>query len=144
MSTIRAGTTTTTALQTTGDTTGNIVLQPDSGVATVSATGALTVPVGTTAQRPGSPAIGMTRFNTTTSVFEYYNGTKWAQVTEAPYSVEYLVIAGGAGGGGTGPTGSGTGGGGAGGYRSSVAGEPSGGGGSSESPLTLWRTRVPT
>jgi hypothetical protein len=52
------------------------------------------------------------------------------------FSVNFLVIAGGAGGGNG--TGSGPGGGsGAGGYRSSVSGESSGGGGSAESTLTL-------
>jgi len=48
MSTISAGTTATTALISTGDTTGNLTLTPVSGVVTVSSTGALTVPVGTT------------------------------------------------------------------------------------------------
>jgi hypothetical protein len=80
MSTIRAGTTTTTALQTTGDTTGNIVLQPDSGVATVSATGALGNPSGTTAQRPGSPVTGQQRWNTTTGSLEIYDGAAWGSV----------------------------------------------------------------
>jgi len=80
MSTIRAGTTTTTALQTTGDTTGNIVLQPDSGVASISATGALTMLLGTTAQRPASPTVGQQRWNTTTASMEFYNGTSWTTV----------------------------------------------------------------
>jgi autotransporter-associated beta strand protein len=54
-------------------------------------------------------------------------------------TVEYLVIGGGGGGGGSwsGGNWTGGGGGGAGGYRSSVSGEPSGGGASAESPLTL-------
>lgn len=39
-------------------------------------TGALTLPVGTTAQRPGS-IVGMIRFNTTTALTEIYNGTSW-------------------------------------------------------------------
>ncbi len=37
------------------------------------------VPVGTTAQRDGSPAAGMVRFNTDLDQFEFYNGTAWAQ-----------------------------------------------------------------
>jgi len=40
-------------------------------------TASLTLPIGTTAQRPGSPAAGMTRFNSTLSALEYYNGTAW-------------------------------------------------------------------
>jgi hypothetical protein len=39
----------------------------------------LTIPVGTTAQRP-TPADGKIRFNTTTTKFEGYNGTAWGQL----------------------------------------------------------------
>ena len=39
---------------------------------TLSSTGALTVPSGTTAQRPSSPTNGMLRYNTTTSQLEIY------------------------------------------------------------------------
>lgn len=37
------------------------------------------VPVGTTEERPSLPTIGEIRFNTTTSVFEGYDGTQWVQ-----------------------------------------------------------------
>jgi len=39
-------------------------------------TGALTLPVGTTAQRP-TAVVGMIRYNTTTAATEIYNGTSW-------------------------------------------------------------------
>lgn len=42
-----------------------------------SSTGGMYLPAGTTAQRPAAPATGMIRFNTTTTVVEYYNGTQW-------------------------------------------------------------------
>jgi hypothetical protein len=42
-----------------------------------SSTGGLYLPVGTTAQRPASPATGQMRFNTTTGSVEVYNGTSW-------------------------------------------------------------------
>jgi len=42
-----------------------------------SATGGMFLPVGTTAQRPATPATGMMRFNTTTSAVETYNGSSW-------------------------------------------------------------------
>jgi hypothetical protein len=45
-----------------------------------SGTGAVTLPVGTTAQEPGSPTQGMIRFNSQTSQFEGYNGATWASV----------------------------------------------------------------
>jgi hypothetical protein len=47
-----------------------------SGNVFMYATGTLQLPKGTTAQRPTGVS-GMTRFNTTTSVLEYYNGTVW-------------------------------------------------------------------
>lgn len=53
-----------------------------------STTGSAKLPVGTTAQRDGSPAAGMIRYNTTTSSFEGY-GSAWG------------AIGGGATGGGT-------------------------------------------
>jgi hypothetical protein len=43
-----------------------------------STTGGLFLPVGTTAQRPASPATGQMRFNTTTNLVETYNGTSWS------------------------------------------------------------------
>lgn len=47
---------------------------------TINDTGFLTFPVGTTAQRPASPANGMVRFNTTLNSLEgYYAGT-WGNV----------------------------------------------------------------
>jgi hypothetical protein len=51
----------------------------EGGNFTMSSTGWMKPPAGTDAQRPGSPAAGMTRYNTTSNVFEYYNGTAWIQ-----------------------------------------------------------------
>jgi len=41
---------------------------------------ALTLPVGTTAQRPGSPSTGQIRFNSTTSAAEIYDGSAFTAV----------------------------------------------------------------
>jgi hypothetical protein len=41
----------------------------------------LTLPSGTTAERPASPTLGMVRYNTTISLLEYYDGTNWRPVT---------------------------------------------------------------
>ena len=78
-------------------------------------TGAFHIPVGTTGERP-TGASGMIRYNTTESQYEVYNGTRWNPLTqgEYPYSVEYLVVAGGGAGGLYG-------GGGAGGFRTGTA-----------------------
>lgn len=55
-----------------------------SAILKTSSTGAATLPVGTTAQRPGSPTVGMTRFNTTTSSIEFYDGTIWTATNLIP------------------------------------------------------------
>lgn len=44
---------------------------------TVAGTDSAQLPVGTTAQRPGSPVTGDLRFNSTLKVVEYYNGSDW-------------------------------------------------------------------
>lgn len=46
------------------------IYSPDEIV--LAGTGSLTVQKGTTAQRPGTPASGMIRYNTTTNTFEGY------------------------------------------------------------------------
>jgi hypothetical protein len=51
-----------------------------AGDVLLSGTGYLDLPVGTTAQRPGSPSSGMIRFNSTLLQFEGYNGTAWSAV----------------------------------------------------------------
>jgi hypothetical protein len=86
-----------------------------------TSTGYFDIPVGTTAQRPGSPALGMIRYNTTTLSYEAYNGSDWVFFVVSGYSidVEYLIVAGG-GGGGNGWSG----GGGAGGFRTGTLSIP--------------------
>lgn len=44
----------------------------------------LKVPVGTTAQRPASPAVGMIRYNTTTGYFETYTSSGWGSISTPP------------------------------------------------------------
>jgi hypothetical protein len=51
-----------------------------SGGVVVDTTGAITIPDGTTAQRPGTPATGDIRFNTSLIQFEGYNGTAWGTI----------------------------------------------------------------
>jgi len=55
-----------------------------AGGAKIYGTTALTIPVGTTAQRPGTPAFGMIRGNTTTGYIEYYNSatSSWSGIGE--------------------------------------------------------------
>jgi len=58
------------------ETTGDLVLQPSTQYVKINSTGALKLPVGTTAQRP-TAAAGQIRFNSDLSRFEGYNGTDW-------------------------------------------------------------------
>jgi hypothetical protein len=98
-----------------------VVVKAEGSVQKTSDTGAALMPVGTTAERPASPAAGMYRLNTTTTEPEWYDtvASAWVAFRSEPvraFSADFLVVAGGGGGGG-GSAGSG-GGGGAGGYRS--------------------------
>ena len=66
----------------------------------MSGTGALTLPNGTTAQRPGTPNAGMIRFNTISSTTEYYNGCDWYSFSDNyVHNVDVLAVGGGGGGG---------------------------------------------
>ena len=112
----------------------------------LAGTDAIKIPVGTTAERPSSPANGMLRINTTTGKLEYFYNSGWnsigavtatgGTITEnggyrihtytsggtftvvTGGNVEVLVVAGGGGGGGASDTASG--GGGAGGFRTAT------------------------
>lgn len=46
----------------------------------VAGTGAVKIPVGTTAQQPSIAVAGMIRFNTTSNKFEAYNGSIWTNL----------------------------------------------------------------
>ncbi len=56
-----------------------------TGIVTISSTDALTIPVGTTAQRP-TAATGMIRFNNTDSKFEGYDGSSWGTLGGAEFA----------------------------------------------------------
>ena len=60
-------------------TSGSIILSPSSDTVEVQGTGSLVIPKGTTAERPGSPEVGMIRYNTETGVFEAYDGD-WTEL----------------------------------------------------------------
>jgi len=56
-----------------------------TGLATFNTTEAIKLPVGTTAQRPGTPVTGQIRFNSTNLLTEVYNGTIWEEVGGGPF-----------------------------------------------------------
>ena len=47
----------------------------------INDSGSLTLPAGTTAQRPSNPQAGMMRYNTTLDYTEYYNGSAWVNIS---------------------------------------------------------------
>ena len=63
-----------------GSTWSNVSLDPAIVVGKTSSTGAAVLPVGSTAQRDGSPIQGYLRFNSDDGAFEGYNGSAWAPV----------------------------------------------------------------
>jgi len=44
-----------------------------------------TIESGTTAERPGSPTVGVTRFNTDLRKYELYNGGRWVTLQSLLY-----------------------------------------------------------
>jgi hypothetical protein len=80
-------------------TSNNFALNSASNVISFKAnTGALKLPSGTTGQRPGTPVLGMQRWNSDRGVVEVWNGSVWLPITGATQGV-YLIVAGGGGGG---------------------------------------------
>ena len=60
-----------------------------------TSTGYFSLPSGTTAQRPGTPTVGMSRWNTSLNVAELWNGSTWAAyytITYPPNNIEYLIV----------------------------------------------------
>jgi hypothetical protein len=142
-------------MRTDGDTstTGNMLVSGNVGIGTIipqatlhlASTGAMIIPVGTDAQLPATPVLGMIRYNSTTNRLQFYSNSGWNLIggiiatggviseiigyrvhtftssgtftVQSGGEVEYLVVAGG-GPGGAGNTNEGGGGGGAGGYLS--------------------------
>jgi hypothetical protein len=59
---------------------GTFTIFTATGDSSFTSTGGVLLSKGTTGQRPASSISGQIRFNTTTSVFEGYNGTTWSSV----------------------------------------------------------------
>lgn len=102
---------------------GNLTITANTSIVDMSTnTGAFVPPTGTLAQRPSSPTIGMSRWNSTNGVYEIWNGVNWQIIASGSYSADYLIVAGGGGGGAAQNTYTGNGGGGAGGLLTTLGG----------------------
>ena len=57
------------------NTTGDMTFTPATGVTVFTGTGSVRLPAGGDAGRPGTPSLGMIRYNTDSNLFEGYNGS---------------------------------------------------------------------
>ena len=60
--------------------TNKTLTSPTINGSEMTSTGAIVMPVGTTAQRPGTGVVGMMRFNSDVDSFEGYNGASWVKL----------------------------------------------------------------
>jgi len=65
-----------------------------AGDVQLTGTGAIDIPAGTTAQRPGTPSPGMIRYNTTTSAFEVYSSSSWGGLADNITNADISASAG--------------------------------------------------
>ena len=101
--------------------TNNITLGKD--LFANSSTDQIYLPVGTTAQRTGSPIEGVIRYNSEGEFYEGYANGSWVRflvANQGSYTITYLAV----GGGGGGTSGGGTGGGGGGGGQMTASTTP--------------------
>ena len=102
---INGGTIDGTAVGLSSASTGAFTTLAASGDVTFSGTGATKLQASTTGNRPGTPAQGMLRYNTSLSQFEGYNGTDWGgiggaqaggaiQVNNTTATVSYTIATG--------------------------------------------------
>ena len=63
-------------------------LKSDSEVITIDTSGALTLPSGSTAERPANSSYGMIRYNLTDERFEGYDGNSWAELAGSVKDVD--------------------------------------------------------
>jgi hypothetical protein len=59
----------------------------------INDTGFLTLPNGTTSQRPVSPSSGMIRYNTDLNLVEYWNGTVWNNWLQSQEYIRSITVA---------------------------------------------------
>ena len=70
----------------------NITNEDGTDGPTFNTTGSVAMPSGTTAERPGTPAAGMFRFNSETGQFEGYDGSAWGAIAGGGGVSEFLLM----------------------------------------------------
>jgi hypothetical protein len=67
------------------------ITSTDSNLATFHSTGSITLPTGSSLDRPALPNSGMIRYNTDLLALEFYNGGGWVALNGVPVSNTYQV-----------------------------------------------------
>jgi hypothetical protein len=65
----------------------DIIIDAESGLFKISGTDGFVVPIGTTAQRPGTPTNGTIRYNSSTEQLEIYDGTAWDGLSDSTSAI---------------------------------------------------------
>ena len=84
---IQSGTTMLVDVTTSSVTLGANITQTTGATLAINATDSMLIPVGSTGDRPGTPATGMLRYNSTISQCEIWNGAAWVAVGGSSYTV---------------------------------------------------------
>ena len=63
----------------------------------IPGTDSITIPIGSTAQRSGTPTLGMFRANSDTNVLEYYGSSSWLTINSSNATVSSVAITGSTG-----------------------------------------------
>ena len=84
---IQSGTTLLVDTTTSSVTLGANVTETTGATLAINGTDSMLIPVGSTAQRPVTPATGMLRYNSTVSQCEIWNGAAWVAVGGSSYTV---------------------------------------------------------
>jgi hypothetical protein len=94
MSKIKAGSTESTSIEHVSDTSGILELDSESGVVSFINTAGITLPAGTTAQRPASALPGSLRINTTTGYLELFYASAWNQLISLDSTPSWTTTSG--------------------------------------------------
>ncbi len=65
----------------------DIIIDAESGLFKILGTDGFVVPIGTTAQRPGSPTNGTIRYNSSTEQLEIYDGSAWDGLSDSTSAI---------------------------------------------------------
>ena len=71
-----------------------IILDAEDGIVKIAGTTGFVIPLGNTAQRPGTPESGTLRYNSSTEELEIYDGSSWNGLSDSTASITSEVFSG--------------------------------------------------